>query len=534
MKHQAVVVTIVAALAADAILHAQFAEPGLPEFARGNASIVGRVVNPATDMPVRAADIVATLEGRIQVTATTDDNGFYRLTGLGAGRWQVAASKGGYVTWSYGQRRPFVAPPPFTLARGQRFTADIPLTRGGAISGRIFNDSGEPIAALQVRAYRSRMERGARRLQAVAAADYTDDSGSFRIYGLPPGDYYVAASLRLAPLDSVVETTYAPTYYPGTGDLAEAQRVRLGLGAETAINFPLLPVRRLRVSGIVSSSSGAPGDAFLNLESEASEFGVPQGFGGVTRPDGTFTISDVAPGRYRLTATLRGDGPEESGWVPVTVDAGDIEAATIVTSRPASLRGTIVAAPGVTRPLPEDADVIAVPLRAAGAAFGHGSGPAFTIGGITEPFRVIVELPETWTVQEIVVNDTNATDTPAVLAPGQEGTVRVVLTDRVTEVTGTIRSPDSAVTRLIVVFPEDTTKWGYRSRHVRIVEADARGRFRITGLPPGVRYLAVAVDYVEEGEQHDPDFLAEMRPQATAFLTAEDEKRTIDVRLVER
>ena len=86
------------------------------------------------------------------------------------------------------------------------------------------------------------MEQGARRLKAVGVADLTDDMGAFRVYGLPPGDYYIAASLRVAPVGSIVETTYAPTY-SGTGDLAEAQRIKLGLGAEATATFPLLPVR---------------------------------------------------------------------------------------------------------------------------------------------------------------------------------------------------------------------------------------------------------------------------------------------------
>ena len=130
----------------------------------------------------------------------------------------------------------------------------------------------------------------------MGAADQTDDTGAYRIFGLPPGDYYVAASLRMAPADSVVQTTYSPTYYPGTGELAEAQRIRVDLGTESTAIFPLLPVRSVTVTGTVLTSSGGPANAFLNLESESAEFGTPLGIGGVTQPDGTFTIPDVPPG----------------------------------------------------------------------------------------------------------------------------------------------------------------------------------------------------------------------------------------------
>ena len=110
----------------------------------------------------------------------------------------------------------------------------------------------------------------------------------------------------MAPLDSVVQTTYSPTYYPGTGELAEAQRIRVDLGTESTAIFPLLPIRHVTVTGSVASSSGGPANAFLNLESDSAEFGTPLGIGGVTQPDGTFTIPDVPPGRYTLKASLRG------------------------------------------------------------------------------------------------------------------------------------------------------------------------------------------------------------------------------------
>src|SRR5262249_17247994 len=145
---------------------------------------------------------------------------------------------------------------------------------------------------------------------------------------------------------------YSPTYFPGTGTLSEAQRIKLGLGAEASATFPLLPVRATRVSGVVVNAAGASGDAFLSLVSEGSELGVPVGVGGVRRSDGTFTPTDVAPGRYVLKATLRGDGPDESAAQPLVVDGDELTGVTVVTSRPATLHGTIVADAGVSRAVP--------------------------------------------------------------------------------------------------------------------------------------------------------------------------------------
>jgi hypothetical protein len=556
MRHKAVVAFALASLAlAGNDLLAQGRRGGGARVqdrrppASSTASIVGRVLTAGTDAPVRRAEVVAlkadddpTPRGR--VTTTTDDEGRYQLDRLSPGEWRVTASKGGYFAWQFGQRRPFEIPPPITLARGQQFTADIPLTRGGAISGRVFGEFGEGLAGLQIKVYRVRLTQGYRRLQTVGAADLTDDNGAYRVYGLPPGDYYVAASLRVAPADSVVETTYAPTYFPGTGDLAEAQRVRLALGAEANAIFPLLPFRRVRVSGVVMNSTGAPANAFLNLTSESAEFGAPLGTGGVTRSDGTFTLPDVAPGPYILTATLRGDGPDESASLPVTVNSEDVTGAMLVTGRPATLRGRFVADQGVTRRLPGNLSVIATAARAGGTVLGSDSGSTFEINALSEPFHLSVgALAGDWIVKDIVVNGLSALDSPIELGADQQGDARVVLTDRVTEVSCVVESPDLGTRdsrsgnaydeRVIIVFPDDPMKWVPGSRYVRVAYADASGRFSITGVPPG-QYLAAATNYMEDGEHNDPEFLAELRNAAVTFSLDEGEKRSVDVKVVER
>jgi hypothetical protein len=142
-------------------------------------------------------------------------------------------------------------------------------------------------------------------------------------------------------------------------------------------------------------------------------------------------------------------------------------------------------------------------------------------------------VPDGWAVHRIVVSGIDATDGPFEVLSGHEATARVELTDRVTEVSGTA-SPGSAGDASIVVFPEDPSKRAYPSRYVRTVRADAQGHFRILGLPRGEQYRAVAVDYLEEGEGDDPDFLARMRAFSTGFSLAEQERAVLDLTLLVR
>jgi hypothetical protein len=535
MSHRIVAALVCVCLtaAAGSAAHAQQrrVNPGRQRF--GNGAIIGRVFDASTNTPIRRAQVQGS-NNELFVDALSDEEGRFQLTDLPPGQWRVTVAKGGYFTWQPGQRRPFEAPPPIDLARGQRFTANVPLSRGGVIAGHVSDEAGEPLAGLRVRVYRAKTVKGYRRLEDVGAADQTDDTGAYRIFGLPPGDYYVAASLRMAPPDSVVQTTYAPTYYPGTGELANAQRIRVELGSETTAVFPLLPVRNVSVTGSVVTSAGAPANAFLNLVSDAAEFGTPLGIGGVTQPDGTFTIPDVPPGSYTLNASLRGDGPSESGSIQLTVVNDDVSGNIIVTSRPATMKGRIVADAGVTGAIPEGL-VVATAARAGGTVLSSGAGPNFELDDLFEPFTLHVEyLPDDWAVKAIVVNGSDVIDTKLTLAANEQAEASVVLTNRLTTISGTVTAEEQPVKAEVVVFAADSSKWSYPSRFVRTTSADDQGRFRIGGLPPAERYLAVAADYLDDGEHYDPEFLERMRGTATEFSLDDAETRTLDLKVVAR
>ncbi len=122
--------------------------------------------------------------------------GRWEIKDLPAGRYNLTASKGGYVQLNYGQRRPFERGRPLELADGQTLdNVNFNLPRGSVIAGRIVDEFGEPIADAMVSALHYRTFSGRRRLVPVGRFGSTDDMGHFRLYGLAPGDYYVSATL---------------------------------------------------------------------------------------------------------------------------------------------------------------------------------------------------------------------------------------------------------------------------------------------------------------------------------------------------
>ena len=69
---------------------------------------------------------------------------------------------------------------------------------------------------------------------------------------------------------------------------------------------------------------------------------------------------------------------------------------------------------------------------------------------------------------------------------------------------------------------------------MRSARPDQQGLVKILGLPPDNRYLAIAVDYVEEGGAGDPAFLNGIKGRASRFSLDKGASVTVDLTLVER
>ena len=513
---------------------------------QGTASIRGLVTSADTNSPVRRAQVRATsADTRSARLSTTDADGRFELRDLPAGRWTISATKGGFVTQQFGQRHSFESVEPVDLADGQRFTANFTLSRGSAITGRVSDEFGDPITGARVQVLRSQVQQGRRRLVPTANGAQTDDTGAFRVFGLAPGEYYVAASLQAAPADSSTNpVSYAPTYFPGTGNIADAQRLTLTLGTEqSGINFVLQPVRAVRVSGTVVDSNGAPTQALLNLTPAGfgDDGGLQLGNPARVLPDGSFTILNVVPGEYVLTVNGRpnGNATPEVASMPVTVGNDDLAGVSIATSKGGTIRGTIVA-DNNAKVATTNIQVSVQALRPAPGNFQPrtqvSSGGTFELNGLIGAHVLRVDrLPDGWTVKSIRANGRDITDTALEFRGSEAATVQVVLTNRISEVSGAVKANGQPVTSAsVVLFPEDAAQWVFPSRRVRMVRVDQTGVFRAQSLPPGERYLAVAVDYLEQGEFQDPLFLERMRGRATAFSLTDGENKNVDLTLVER
>src|SRR4051812_29809867 len=260
-----------------------------------SAVITGQVVAADTGAPIRGAQVRLRGSANDIRLAITDERGRFEARNLFTGSWTIMASKNGFVTARYGQRRSSDEGTPVNVNARQRVDVTIALPAAGAITGRVFDEFGEPLLGARIQALRARSVRGARQLVPTGASDTTDDTGAFRVFGLAPGSYYLAAMLRgSAPdTDFAQNMIGAMTYYPGTADVGEAQAIVLRAGDEANVAFQVAPVRSVRVSGMVLGANGSPaGNVPVHLMRmiDGSEVGTTVGNFGQSGADGSFSI----------------------------------------------------------------------------------------------------------------------------------------------------------------------------------------------------------------------------------------------------
>jgi protocatechuate 3,4-dioxygenase beta subunit len=515
----------------------------------------------------------------------TDAEGRFEFRDLPAGRFNLSANKSGFVTVHYGQTRPFESGKAIDLTEGQVMDkADIAMPRGSVISGRLVDEFGEPIADAIVNSMRSVWTGGRRRLQPTGRTAMTNDLGQFRIYGLSPGDYFVSATfdsgqimaVEMAmtvsmgggaggPTGSTPNSGYAPTYFPGTSNGAEAQKISVAVGQEAQnTDFALLPVKLSKISGTVISSDGKPVDgSMINMMPRNADAGGMIMLGGArTDKNGNFTISNAAPGDYTLqsrsmtfvtagdgdnmmfTARIGGEGSDaEVGSVAVSVNGEDISNVIIMTSKGATATGHLTFEGGSKPDTLTNIRVTATAGDSDGPMMGMGRGGsgtvkadgAFELRGLSGT-RILraVNLPPGWTLKSVRVNGADVTDNGIEFKPGEALTgVDVVLTSKLTEVKGTVKGAGSLPAKdyTLVLFSDEPQRWSApNSRYIASARPDQDGRFQIKNLPPG-GYYAVAVDYLAQGEWNDPDVLDRLKAKATKFSLDEGETKTLDLKM---
>jgi protocatechuate 3,4-dioxygenase beta subunit len=297
--------------------------------------------------------------------ANTDSAGHFEIEKITPGRDLFSASHPGYLTQQY-QAKGMSGGAMLTLAPGQEVNdALFRLVRAAVVTGRVVDESGEPMARVAVTALRkpSAEERedysSIKKEQLMASsAAATDDRGQYRIFGLKPDEYYVKAAQSDYPVsfgmggddDSLnwsvrasLGNQYASVFYPGVIQVDQAQSIVLGPGEEVIADFAMWHVKTVQVAGHVIAANGRPASrAYLELS--VSETGWSDDFNASTSATGEFSIKGVPPGSYVLSAVENDTDVHHRAQQKIEVGNENLDSVVITFGKGTTIRGQIVSA----------------------------------------------------------------------------------------------------------------------------------------------------------------------------------------------
>jgi hypothetical protein len=148
-------------------------------------------------------------------------------------------------------------------------------------------------------------------------------------------------------------------------------------------------------------------------------------------------------------------------------------------------------------------------------------------------FLNVAPLPPGWALKSMTLDGEDISDMPLDMSGKTAlADVQIVLTDKLTNVSGQVADARGQPLKeyVVVLQAAEQKEPIVASRWIRIVRPDTSGRFEVRGIRPG-RYVATAIEALEQGRQFAPEFQQQLRRGAREFAVREGEAVTVDLRL---
>ena len=356
--------------------------------------------------------------------------------------------------------------------------------------------------------------------------------------------------------------TFAPVFHPGSTDLGGAARLTLAPGDERAgVDIALRLVPTAMVRGIVTGPDGAPvANAQVRMAGGA-EFGTLGGaVAGIgtsaTGPDGRFQIGFLIPGHYLLfaasaTRAMAAPPPgDHAASAPIALWAmQEVTIAGRNLDLPLQLQpnltvsGRVVVDSALPAPDVTGVEMRLVPVGNTQVFFGGSAPIARADGSFRMPllpgkYRMSISTPPAsrWVPVSSIVRGQDTLDVGYDVRAGEAVTDWVVtITDRPSELAGTITDGEGrpAADYFIVAFAADRTFWTRPSRRVVQTRTAGDGSYLIKGLPAG-QYRIAALTDLESADTIAPAFLESLVAASLPVTIADRQRTTQNLRIGSR
>jgi len=463
--------------------------------------IRGTVTEPSLNIGVAGAEITLfefLLDAdktvvRTQIaTTSTGTHGEFRFPLEHFGEYFVEVTKEGYSVPSVGAGDPVAR----ADVNRDHPTQDLNflLSQPGAITGRVVDEDGNPVAGLRVG-----ILMNASLIPSDLGPDgVTGQDGSFTMSKLPAGQY----SIRISPktLDNVTAQFSDDDLKIVDEDLDSAPSAPVPVSPGATSNVGTITVRKApyyRAHVSVAGADCSPKESwtfsqrYRTNSAVGRQISVPCGNG--------FLVRNLSPGSYWFT--LRTGKPDETGkWALAEVEIAreNVEVSMSI-SQTVEIHGRFVAAEGATL---SKFQRVGIMMRgrlgtlfvdsSVGAVNAEGMFTVKNVSGVPHDLSV-QGLGGRYYVKEIRYNGVLMADgmvTPVPGAPAQN--LEIVLDDKPATITGTVRDGDKPVSKPFVI----VVKWPFAEGDPLLNSerpaGDDQGRFQISGLAPG-EYRVIAL-----------------------------------------
>jgi hypothetical protein len=538
---------------ANLLLASSLAAQGLTQNAPSNTqkkeecSIAGMVVKLAGSEPLSKANVqLQSTEDRAHaISVVTNAGGRFELKGIDPGGYRLTVSRVGFVTQEYGQKKSDDPGAVLSLRPGQAVKDVLfRLIPSGVIAGRILDEDGEPLPSVNVTAAREAYSEGKRALSAGAMAE-TNDLGEYRLFGLPPGRYFVSAVYprwsRFAGNEDSGSSEpeqqgYAKMYYPGTADVGKAISIALKGGEEIpSTDILLRKVLTHRIWGrVYNQITGKPGtgiNVMLMPKTNRREWDSVQQ-GNVEKQDGSFDIPEVLPGSYVLTALWFDEGRIYSTRMPVEVGNADVEGLALTIAPGMNINGQII---WDGKPVLEKDELTVRPVPVgSNLGFQRGtrvsSDSSFTLKDVGEgTYRAeVAGQAKDCYLKHVKYGASSSLDEGFTVVRGAPATLEVTISSHGERLQGTVSDGDSlaAAGVWVVLVPDVAHRSQYRLYKTQTT--DQYGHFDLRGIPPG-EYKLFSWEEVELGAWEDPDFLQPFEEKGERVALQEGDQKAVNL-----
>ena len=523
-----------------------------------SCAISGQVSNAATGEPVRRALVSlrridmspGTTTIQVSHAVATDAAGQFAMAGIAPGKYRLTAERNGFIVTQYGSRGPGKAGTLLTLEAGQK-SSDLALrlTPHGVITGRVLDEEGDPVPNANVQVSRQIYAQGRKQLSRANGAA-SNDLGEYRVFGLPPGRYFVSADARQNPMLPQAEEEYVTTWFPRTADATAAAPIDVAPGAQLRnIDILLAKLHTVSVRGRVVSEAGGPGGGqgaprtnFSVVLSARNAMGAGgnMSHGTAVTPDGSFDFRGVTPGSYFLIVQVNAQGKNFAARMAIQVGGSNVEGITV------PLRGGVpvsgrVRVEGETTQSIASVQVLLRQAEIGGFVFGPSPTQQVKPDGSFQMDDVGADrytisftgLPEGFYVKSVRSSNLDVLAGGLEVAGESPAQLDVVLSPNAGQVTGTVLNPNTqkaAPATMVVLVPQEKER---RDREAFYLTAtsDLSGQFKFKSVTPG-EYRVYAWEDVEFGAWMDPDFMKPLESRGEAVSVTEGGRQAGQVNLI--